>query len=45
LQADGLLDANQVDEALALADQATQFMDDLEFDAERLVPNPHQTKY
>jgi len=37
LQADTLLDANQVDEALALADQATQVMDDLQFDAERLV--------
>jgi len=37
LQADGLLDANQVDEALALADQATQVMDDLQVDAERLV--------
>ena len=38
LQADALLNTNQVDEALALADQATQVMDDLQFDAERLVP-------
>lgn len=39
LQADALLDTNQVDEALNLADQATQVMDDLQFDAERLVPS------
>src|SRR5271154_1152649 len=38
LQADALLDLNRVEEALALADQASQVMDDLHFDAERLVP-------
>ena len=44
LQADELVDVNQVDEALKLADQATQAMDDLHFDAERLVPSPCNKK-
>ena len=39
LQADALLDSNRVEEALALADQASRAMEDMEFDAERLV-NP-----
>jgi hypothetical protein len=42
LQADALLDANRVEEALALAEQASRTMDDMQFDAERLVP-PHNT--
>ena len=37
LQADALLDSNRVEEALALADQASRAMDDMSFDAERLV--------
>jgi hypothetical protein len=37
LQADTLLDSNRVEEALALADQASQVMDDMQFDTERLV--------
>jgi hypothetical protein len=37
LQADALLESNRVEEALALADQASQEMDDMQFDAERLV--------
>jgi len=37
LQADALLDANRVEEALALADQASRSIDDMQFDAERLV--------
>jgi hypothetical protein len=37
LQADALLDRNRVEEALAQADQASQVMDDLHFDGERLV--------
>ena len=37
LQADALLDSNRVEEALALADQASREMDDMQFDAERLV--------
>ena len=37
LQADTLLDANRVEEALALSDKASQAMDDMHFDAERLV--------
>ena len=37
LQADALLDANRVEEALALSNQASQEMDDMHFDAERLV--------
>jgi hypothetical protein len=37
LQADTLLDANRVEEALALSDKASQAMDDMQFDAERLV--------
>lgn len=37
LQADALLDANRVAEALALSDKASQVMDDMRFDAERLV--------
>ena len=37
LQADGLLDANRVEEALALSEMASQAMDDMQFDAERLV--------
>jgi len=37
LQADTLLESNRVEEALALADQASQVMDDMQFDAERLV--------
>lgn len=36
LQADALLDSNKVEEALALANQASQAMD-MNFDAERLV--------
>lgn len=40
LQADTLLDANRVEEALALAEQASQTIDDMQFDAERLVPEP-----
>ena len=39
LQADALLDSNRVEEALALADQASRVMDEMQFDAERLV-NP-----
>lgn len=39
LQADALLDLNRVEEALALVDKASQAMDDMRFDAERLV-NP-----
>jgi hypothetical protein len=38
LQADALLDANRVEEALVLAEQASQTIDDMQFDAERLVP-------
>jgi hypothetical protein len=38
LQADALLDANRVEEALLLADKASQVMDAMHFDAERLVP-------
>ena len=37
LQADALLDSNRVEEALALADQASRAMDDMSFDAERSV--------
>jgi vacuolar protein sorting-associated protein 3 len=37
LQADVLLESNRVEEALALADKASQVMDDMQFDAERLV--------
>jgi hypothetical protein len=37
LQADSLLDANRVEEALALSERATQEMDNIQFDAERLV--------
>ena len=37
LQADALLDANRVEEALALADQVSRSIDDMQFDAERLV--------
>jgi hypothetical protein len=37
LQADALLDLNRVEEALALADQASQSMDNAQFDPERLV--------
>jgi hypothetical protein len=37
LQADALLDINRVEEALALADQASKSMDNAHFDAERLV--------
>jgi hypothetical protein len=37
LQADALLDLNRVEEALALADQASQSMDNAQFDGERLV--------
>lgn len=39
LQADALLDSNRVEDALTLADQASQAMDEMHFDAERLV-NP-----
>jgi hypothetical protein len=53
LQADSLLDTNRIDEALVLAEQASQEMDDMGFDAERLVcslfPCPliqfHETAY
>ena len=37
LKADSLLDANKVDEALALADNASRTIDDMQLDAERLV--------
>jgi len=37
LQADALLDANRVEEALALSSQASQEMDEMHSDAERLV--------
>ena len=37
LRADALLDSNRVEEALALADKASQVMDDMQFDKERLV--------
>lgn len=37
LQADSLLDANRVEEALVLSNKASQVMDDMHFDAERLV--------
>jgi hypothetical protein len=37
LQADSLLDGNRVEEALALLEMASHAMDDLHFDAERLV--------
>jgi hypothetical protein len=37
LQADALLDANRVEEALALSTQASQEMDEMHSDAERLV--------
>jgi len=37
LQADALLDANRVEDALALADRASGSIDDMQFDAERLV--------
>jgi hypothetical protein len=37
LQADTLLDSNRVEEALALSDNASRAMDDMYFDAERLV--------
>ena len=44
LQADALLDANRVEEALALADTASRAMDDMNFNAERLVlSHPHKT--
>lgn len=37
IQADSLLNDNRVEEALALADQASRSIDDMQFDAERLV--------
>jgi hypothetical protein len=37
LKADALLDSNCVEEALALAEQASRTIDDMQFDAERLV--------
>src|SRR5579862_4345537 len=37
LQADSALDANRIEEALAMAEMAAQVMDDVHFDAERLV--------
>jgi hypothetical protein len=37
LQADSLLDANRVEEALSLSEKASSQMDDMHFDAERLV--------
>jgi hypothetical protein len=37
LKADALLDSNKVEDALALADNASRTIDDMQFDAERLV--------
>jgi len=37
LQADSLLGTNRIEEALALAEEASQAIDDMQFDAERLV--------
>lgn len=39
LEADSLLDSNRVKDALALADQASGAMEDVNFEAESLVPH------
>jgi hypothetical protein len=43
LKADALLDANKVEEALSLVDNASQTIDDMQFDAERLVSTNSMT--